>query len=43
MKKKILSSAELEAVPAGPARDYGIDRSMIMGYGHDDKSALILP
>lgn len=30
-------SAELEAVPAGPARDYGIDRSMIMGYGHDDK------
>ena len=30
-------SAELEAVPAGPARDYGIDRSMIMGYGHDDR------
>ena len=28
-------SAELEVVPAGPARDYGIDRSMIMGYGHD--------
>ena len=30
-------SAEIEAVPAGPARDYGIDRSMIMGYGHDDR------
>jgi aspartyl aminopeptidase len=30
-------SAELEAVPAGAARDYGIDRSMIMGYGHDDR------
>ena len=30
-------SAELEAVPAGLARDYGLDRSMIMGYGHDDR------
>ena len=30
-------SAELEAVPAGPARDYGLDRSMIIGYGHDDR------
>ncbi len=30
-------SAELEAVPAGPARDYGIDKSMIIGYGHDDR------
>lgn len=30
-------SAEIEAVPAGPARDYGLDRSMIMGYGHDDR------
>ena len=30
-------SAELEAVPAGHARDYGLDRSMIMGYGHDDR------
>ena len=27
-------SAEIEIVPAGPARDYGFDRSMIMGYGH---------
>ncbi len=31
-------SAEIEVVPAGPARDYGLDRSMIMGYGHDDRS-----
>lgn len=30
-------SAELEVVPAGRARDYGIDRSMIMGYGQDDR------
>ena len=30
-------SAEIEVVPAGNARDYGIDRSMIMGYGHDDR------
>lgn len=30
-------SAELEVVPAGKARDYGIDRSMVMGYGHDDR------
>lgn len=30
-------SAELEVVPAGSARDYGIDRSMIMGYGQDDR------
>ncbi len=30
-------SAEIEAVPAGAARDFGIDRSMIMGYGHDDR------
>ncbi|MDY3919824.1 MAG: aminopeptidase [Candidatus Limivivens sp.] len=30
-------SAELEAVPAGPARDYGLDSSMILGYGHDDR------
>ena len=31
-------SAEIEAVPAGPARDYGLDRSMVAGYGHDDRS-----
>ena len=30
-------SAELEAVPAFPARDLGFDRSMIAGYGQDDR------
>lgn len=30
-------SAEIEVVPAGAARDYGLDRSMIMGYGQDDR------
>ncbi|MEZ3436297.1 MAG: aminopeptidase [Lachnospiraceae bacterium] len=30
-------SAELEIVPAGKARDLGIDRSMILAYGHDDR------
>ena len=30
-------SAEIEAVPAGKARDFGLDRSMVMGYGHDDR------
>lgn len=30
-------SAEIEVVPAGRARDYGLDRSMLMGYGHDDR------
>lgn len=32
-----LLSAELEIVPAGKARDLGFDRSMILGYGHDDR------
>lgn len=30
-------SAEIEVVPAGKARDCGLDRSMIAGYGHDDR------
>ena len=30
-------SAELEIVPAGEAKDCGLDESMIMGYGHDDR------
>ena len=30
-------SAELEIVPAGEARDFGLDRSMIMAYGQDDR------
>jgi len=32
-----LMSSELELVPAFPARDLGFDRSMISGYGHDDR------
>ena len=31
------SSAELEAVPAGPARDVGLDRGLIGAYGQDDR------
>ena len=30
-------SAELEVVPAGKARDLGLDRSMVIGYGQDDR------
>ena len=30
-------SAELSAVPAGVARDMGLDRSLIAAYGHDDR------
>ena len=32
-----LLSAELEIVPAGAPRELGLDRSMIAGYGHDDR------
>ena len=37
IEEEDMLSAEIEAVPAGPARDFGLDRSMIMGYGHDDR------
>ncbi|MBQ0066325.1 MAG: aminopeptidase [Firmicutes bacterium] len=30
-------SAEIEVVPAGKARNCGLDESMILGYGHDDR------
>lgn len=30
-------SAEIQIVPAGAARDYGLDRSMVIGYGQDDR------
>lgn len=30
-------SAEIEIVPAGKARDVGIDRSLVIGYGQDDR------
>lgn len=32
-----LISAELEAVPAGPARHVGLDRGIVGGYGQDDR------
>lgn len=38
IEEKDLESAELEVVPAGKARDCGLDRSLIMGYGQDDRS-----
>jgi len=38
MEEEDFVSAEIEVVPAGPARDFGFDRSMIIGYGHDDRA-----
>ena len=35
-----LYSAELQAVPAGPARFVGLDRALIGGYGQDDRSCV---
>ncbi len=37
ISEKDFTSAELEIVPAGKARDVGFDRSMIASYGHDDR------
>jgi aspartyl aminopeptidase len=37
MEEEDFLSAEIEVVPAGPARDCGLDRSMIIGYGQDDR------
>lgn len=37
IKEEDLASADIEIVPAGPARDLGLDRSMLLGYGHDDR------
>ena len=37
VEEEDLLSAELEVVPAGAPRDVGFDRSMIAGYGHDDR------
>lgn len=37
IEEEDLLSAELEVVPAGAARDLGLDRSMILGYGQDDR------
>jgi aspartyl aminopeptidase len=38
IKEEDFISAEIEAVPAMAARDIGWDRSMIGGYGHDDRT-----
>ncbi len=37
IEEEDLLSAELEVVPAGAAREMGLDRSMILGYGQDDR------
>jgi len=37
MIEEDFQTAELEIVPAGKARDVGLDRGMIMAYGHDDR------
>lgn len=39
IEEEDLSSADLALVPAGGARESGIDSSMIAGYGHDDKAS----
>ena len=38
MEEEDFVSAELEIVPAGRARDCGIDRSMVLAYGQDDRA-----
>jgi len=38
MEEADFLSAEIEVVPAGPARELGFDRSMILGYGQDDSA-----
>jgi aspartyl aminopeptidase len=38
IEEEDLLSAEIEVVPAGRAREMGVDRSMILAYGHDDSS-----
>ena len=37
MEEEDFFSAELEIVPAGKARDCGLDRSMVLAYGQDDR------
>ncbi|RLB04323.1 MAG: aminopeptidase [Deltaproteobacteria bacterium] len=40
MTEEDFSSAELEVVPAGKAKDLGFDRSLVGAYGHDDRSSV---
>lgn len=37
IKEEDFVSAEIEVVPAGRARELGLDRSMVIGYGQDDR------
>ena len=37
IEEEDFASAELEVVPAGAARELGFDRSMLLGYGQDDR------
>lgn len=37
MEEEDFLSAEIEVVPAGRARDFGLDRSMVISYGQDDR------
>ena len=37
IEEEDMLSAEIEVVPAEKARDFGLDRSMVLGYGHDDR------
>ncbi len=37
MDEEDFLSAEIEVVPAGKCRELGLDRSMLIGYGHDDR------
>ncbi|MGB9615885.1 MAG: aminopeptidase [Desulfomonilaceae bacterium] len=37
LKEEDLIGAEIEVVPAEPARDAGLDGSLILGYGQDDR------
>lgn len=37
IKEEDFVSAEIEVVPAGRARELGFDRSMVIGYGQDDR------
>lgn len=38
IEEEDFASAELEAVPAGKARDLGLDKSLVLAYGQDDRS-----
>ena len=37
IEEEDMISAEIEVVPAEKCRDFGLDRSMLLGYGHDDR------